>query len=125
MENSIRIDKFLWAVRLFKTRSLTAESCRGGKVIINNNAVKPSREIKKGEVIKIKYGQFTKTVKVIEITASRVSAKFVLNFIKDMTSPEEYKKQEMQKEVFFAKRERGMGRPTKKERRNMDSFFSE
>jgi ribosome-associated heat shock protein Hsp15 len=125
VESGIRVDKFLWAVRLFKTRSLAAESCRNNKVLINDHAIKPSHETKIEEVIKIRYGQFTKTVKVVGITTNRVSAKLVANFIKDLTPAEEYKKQEMQKEVFFVKRKKGTGRPTKKERRNIDSLFSE
>ena len=125
MKSFIRIDKFLWAVRLFKTRTLAAETCRSGKVTINDNPVKASREIKTGEIVKIRHGQFTKTIRIIGILENRVSAKLVVNFIEDLTPPEEYKKLEVNKEVSFVKRERGSGRPTKKERRDIDSYFPE
>ena len=92
MKSFIRIDKFLWAVRLFKTRTLAAETCRSGKVTINDNPVKASREIKTGEIVKIRHGQFTKTIRIIGILENRVSAKLVVNFIEDLTPPEEYKK---------------------------------
>ena len=125
MDGTIRIDKWLWAVRLFKTRSLAADFCKGGKVLINDQTVKPSREIKTGEILKIKYSQLTKTIKVIGITGNRVSAKLVINFIEDHTPPEEYKKLEIKKDGFFVKREKGSGRPTKKERREIDNLFPE
>ncbi|HQH19146.1 MAG TPA: RNA-binding S4 domain-containing protein [Bacteroidales bacterium] len=119
----IRIDKWLWAVRLFKTRSLAADTCRNGKVWVNNIPVKPSYEMKEGLIIQVRFGLIIKTVKVLKLTANRLSAKLVPDFMLDMTSPEEYKKLEIKKDVFFVKRERGTGRPTKKERRDINQTF--
>ncbi len=123
MIETLRIDKWLWAVRLFKTRSLAADACRNGKVWINNIPVKPSYEMKEGLIIQVRFGLIIKTVKVLKLTANRLSAKLVPDFMLDMTSPEEYKKLEIKKDVFFVKRERGTGRPTKKERRDINQTF--
>ncbi len=119
----LRIDKWLWAVRLFKTRSLAADACRNGKVWINNIPVKPSFEMKENLTVQVRFGPIIKTVKVLKLTANRLSAKLVPDFMLDMTSPEEYKKLEIKKDVFFVKRERGTGRPTKKERRDINQTF--
>ena len=121
---TIRIDKWLWAVRFYKTRSLASEACRGGKVLINDFSVKPSREVKIGDIIQIKIPPIKKTIKVMGLIENRISAKLVVNFLEDLTPPEEYKKLEIQKDVFFVKRESG-GRPTKKDRREIDRTFPE
>jgi len=123
MIETLRIDKWLWAVRLFKTRSLAADACRNGKVWINNIPVKPSFEMKENLTVQVRFGPIIKTVKVLKLTANRLSAKLVPDFMLDMTSPEEYKKLEIKKDVFFVKRERGTGRPTKKERRDINQTF--
>jgi ribosome-associated heat shock protein Hsp15 len=125
VETSLRIDKWLWAVRLYKTRSLASEACRTGKVIINEQTVKPSREIKLSDVLQIRQGPITKTVRVISFPPNRVSAKLVVNFMEDLTSPEEYKKLQLMKDGGFVKRERGSGRPTKRDRRDIQEFFPE
>jgi len=124
MEDVIRIDKWLWAVRLYKTRSQAADACRGGRVSISNQTVKPSREIKIGNIIQIKILQITKTVKVIGIIENRVSAKIAVNLVEDLTPPEEYNKLKIAKDEFFVKREKGSGRPTKKDKREIDISFS-
>ena len=123
MIETLRIDKWLWAVRLFKTSSLAADACRNGKVWINNIPVKPSFEMKENLTVQVRFGPIIKTVKVLKLTANRLSAKLVPDFMLDMTSPEEYKKLEIKKDVFFVKRERGTGRPTKKERRDINQTF--
>ena len=123
MIETLRIDKWLWAVRLFKTRSLAADACRNGKVWINNIPVKPSFEMKENLTVQVRFGPIIKTVKVLKLTANRLSAKLVPDFMLDMTSPEEYKKLQIKKDVFFVKRERGTGRPTKKERRDINQTF--
>jgi len=120
MERGIRIDKWLWAVRIFKTRSLASEACRSGKVKILDQAVKPSHEVKTGEVIMISLNPVTKTVKVAALTANRVSAKLVPGFMDDLTPEEEYQKLKLMKEMNFEYRERGIGRPTKRERREIE-----
>ena len=120
MERGLRIDKWLWAVRIFKTRSLASESCRSGKVKILDQAVKPSHEVKVDEVISIALAPITKTVKVVALTGNRVSAKLVAGFMEDITPQEEYQKLKRMKETTFEFRERGIGRPTKRERREIE-----
>lgn len=120
-ENNSRIDKFLWSVRLFKTRSLATEFCKKGRISIDNMPVKPSRIIKTGEKIILYKPPVSYSYKVIAIPKSRVSAKLVKDFIEDKTSPEELNKLQLQ-DNFFIKRDRGAGRPTKKERRIIDKL---
>jgi ribosome-associated heat shock protein Hsp15 len=119
---SARIDKWLWAVRLFKTRSQATDACRAGKVKIGDVVVKPSREIKEGMQISIQQGPMQKVVKVISLLQNRVGAKLVENYMQDLTPAEEYQKLEALKKQPFL-RPRGAGRPTKKERRDMDEWF--
>jgi ribosome-associated heat shock protein Hsp15 len=119
--NHSRIDKFLWFVRIFKTRTLAIEACKKGRVIINGVPVKPSRIIKLGENIDVKKPPVVYSYIAKDFPKSRISPKLVENYIDDVTSPEELKKLEMQ-ESFFIKRDRGMGRPTKKERRDIDKI---
>jgi len=116
-----RADKYLWSVRLFKTRSFAAEACRKGKVIIEGIPVKPSRIIKPGEIIVIIRPPVNYSYLVIDFPKSRVSAKIVSEYIEDKTSAEELAKLKMQ-ESFFIKRDKGTGRPTKKERRVIDKL---
>lgn len=123
MGEGIRIDKWLWAVRLFKTRSLAAEDCKKGKVMINGMSVKPSREIREGETIQLKRPPITRSYKVVGLTENRVSAKLVPDFMVETTPASELEILEMQKLDSFFVRERGAGRPTKKERREWDEFF--
>ncbi len=117
MGDVARIDKWLWSVRLFKTRSQATEACRSGKITINEQTLKPSREARIGDVIVIRQGPLTKTVQVKELLKSRVGAKLVSDYMIDLTPEEEYIKLQMTREVNFEIRDRGMGRPTKKERR--------
>jgi len=112
-----RIDKWLWSVRLYKTRSQATEACRSGKVTINDQALKPSREARIGDVVVLRQGPLTKTVQVKELLKSRVGAKLVPDYMVDLTPEEEYTKLQMTREVNFEIRDRGVGRPTKKERR--------
>jgi ribosome-associated heat shock protein Hsp15 len=116
---SVRIDKWLWAVRLYKSRSLAADSCSAEKVQINGQSVKPSRNVHIGEIITAVTGQITKTVKVIGLIEKRVGAKLVSQFLEDLTPPEEYEKQREKNFPAFAFRPKGSGRPTKKERRQI------
>lgn len=116
-----RIDKWLWAARVYKTRSLATEACRAGKVKIDGVAVKPSREVHQGMVIHVQSGPLTRTLKVIKLLHNRVGAKLVSEYLHDLTPPGEYAKLESIKDQPF-RRGRGTGRPTKKERRDMDSW---
>ncbi|NLJ44755.1 MAG: RNA-binding S4 domain-containing protein [Bacteroidales bacterium] len=120
---AIRIDKFLWSVRIFKTRSIATEACKKGRVIINNIQVKPSRTICAGEIIVVKKPPVSFTFRVIEPVENRVGAKLAGNYVEDLTPEEEKHKLELKNAGFAGYREKGTGRPTKKERRDLDSFF--
>jgi ribosome-associated heat shock protein Hsp15 len=120
-DNHTRIDKFLWFVRIFKTRTLAVEACKKGRVLINNLPVKPSRTVKLGEIINVNKPPVIYTYIFKDFPKRRISPKLVKDYIDDVTSPEELKKLEMQ-DSFFIKRDRGLGRPTKKERRNIDKI---
>jgi ribosome-associated heat shock protein Hsp15 len=120
MERGIRIDKWLWAVRVFKTRSLASDACRSAKVKILEQVVKPSHEVKLGEVISISLGPIIKTVKVAGLIGNRVSAKLVPEFMEDLTPESEYQKLKRPNDMNFEFRERGTGRPTKRERREIE-----
>jgi ribosome-associated heat shock protein Hsp15 len=120
MDKTVRIDKWLWAVRLFKTRSQATDACRSGRVKIDNDSIKPSREVKVGQVLSLHLGILTKTVKVKEILEKRVGAPLVAGYMEDLTSAEEYQKLELLRNNPLAQRK---GRPTKKERRDIDEWF--
>ncbi len=121
----VRIDKFLWSVRIYKTRSIASEACRKGRIIINNIQVKPSRSILKDEIITVKKLPVIYTYRVIGLVENRISAKLAGNFIEDLTSEEEKKKLEVRHAGIVAYRQKGTGRPTKKERRNLDIFIDD
>ncbi|MCF8228145.1 MAG: RNA-binding S4 domain-containing protein [Bacteroidales bacterium] len=115
-----RVDKWLWSVRIFKTRSQATDACRKGKVKIDEQEVKPSREVRIGDIIKTDLKIFEKTVEVKELLDKRVSAKLVDKYMNDLTPQEEYDKPKKMRETNYEYRERGAGRPTKKERRMID-----
>jgi ribosome-associated heat shock protein Hsp15 len=122
MSETIRIDKYLWVVRLFKTRTLAGEACRGGKIKMGTQAVKASKEIKEGDIIEVHTGQINKIIQVKAVSGNRVSAKLVENLMIDLTPQEEYERLQLMKEFNAEKRQRGVGRPTKKERREIDQL---
>ncbi len=119
--NTIRIDKWLWAIRLYKTRSQAAEACKGGKVKIDNQSVKASRDIKVGDIIEVQQN-IKRKVKIIKVIKNRVAAKLVPELLQDLTPIEEYEKLEMMKQLNTEKRDRGVGRPTKKDRRTISKL---
>lgn len=119
---TVRIDKWLWAVRVFKTRTIAAEACKKGRVLIENNSVKPARMIRIGDIVQVKKPPVTYSFKVIDISQKRMGAKLVSNFMENVTPPEEYEILEMNKISGFVDRQRGTGRPTKKDRRDMVQF---
>jgi ribosome-associated heat shock protein Hsp15 len=123
MAEGTRIDKYLFAVRLYKTRSLASEECRKGKVTIGGMNVKPSRELKVGETIQLRRPPITRSYKVLVLTESRMAAKMVPEFLLETTPASELEILEVQKNMSVYNRERGTGRPTKKERRDLDDFF--
>ena len=120
MEEPVRIDKWLWAVRLFKTRTLATEECRKGRITIDGVAVKPSRIPKIGDIIKVRKNPVTYSYKIIGIIGKRVGAKLVQEFAVDITPPEELKNLEIKQQMGSMERDRGSGRPTKKDRRDLD-----
>ena len=122
-DDSLRIDKYLWAVRLYKTRSQATNACKAGKVKIDGDTVKPSRVIREGIIITIQTGAIKKTVKVIQLLHKRVGAKLVNQYIEDLTPEEEYMKLEQIKKQPALFRPTGLGRPTKKERRDIDDWY--
>lgn len=122
---AVRIDKFLWAVRIFKTRSLATDACRNGKVSINGQVVKASRDVAEGDVIIIQLGIILKSIKVLLVLEDRVAAKLVNEYIQDLTSVEEYEKLNIYREHLRNERPKGTGRPTKKERREIENFLGD
>jgi ribosome-associated heat shock protein Hsp15 len=121
MRSAVRIDKYLWAVRIFKTRALAAEACKKGRISMNDMPVKPSRTISEGDVIEVKKMPVVYSYRVKEPIEKRVGAKVVNQHVENITSQEELHKLEM-KDDFYIKRDRGAGRPTKKERRLLDDL---
>ena len=122
MKTEVRIDKWLWAVRLFKTRTLASEACKKGKVIIQNIQVKPSRNVKVGDVISIKRNPILFSFKVLALSENRMNAKLVSGFLENVTTPDQLELMELAKLAGQSGRDRGAGRPTKKERRDLEDF---
>lgn len=118
----MRIDKFLWCVRLFKTRSISSEAVRSGKVLIAGAPVKASREVKLGEEITIKRHGFDEAIKIIDIPKNRVAAKLLVDLIEDITCDQEIQKREFLRLASNVTRKKGLGRPTKKDRRDLDDL---
>lgn len=118
----MRIDKFLWSIRFYKTRNIAAEEIKKNRVFIGENAVKSSKEVKEGDVIRVRKNQIDYKIKVLQIPKSRIGAKLVPLHITDLTDKEQYeilKHRRMSQDYY---RQKGEGRPTKKDRRDMDEF---
>lgn len=125
MEDRVRIDKWLWAVRIFKTRSLAAEECGKGHVTIGDVHVKASRELKGGEVVKVRIAPIERHYLVKKLTDKRMSAQLAVDFVEDVTPPETLALLNAVKAYGFEYRDRGTGRPTKRDRRMIDKLKSE
>lgn len=123
MAEGVRIDKWLWAVRIFKTRSQATEACKKGHISIGDMPVKASRDIHVGEIVKVRKPPISRSFKVLGLTEKRMGAKLVADFFVDITPKEELELLEMQKHMGWSVRDRGTGRPTKKDRRDLDDFF--
>ena len=123
MKTEVRIDKWLWAVRLFKTRTLAAEACKKGKIIIQNVQVKPSRNVKIGDVVCIKRNPILFSFKVLALSENRMNAKLVAGFMENVTTADQLELIELGKLAGQTGRDRGTGRPTKKKRRELDDFI--
>ena len=119
----IRLDKYLWAVRVFKTRSDAADAIRNNRVLVNDAYAKPSREVKIGDRISVRRQAVTYQYKVLDLVSSRQGAKLVPQYCLDITPQEELDKLNVPRETIFVFRDRGTGRPTKKERRELDSLM--
>ena len=123
MSDVIRLDKYLWAVRIFKTRSDAADAIRQNRVLVNESYAKPSREVKVGDVISVKKMPVVYQYRVVELVSSRQPAKNVPMYAADITPQSELDKLNVPRETIFIVRDRGTGRPTKKERRELDSLM--
>lgn len=121
--DSVRLDKYLWAIRAYKTRTDATDACKGGKVRLNGYDVKPSKEVRPGDVIVVRKGAVTYTYKVLDLVDKRLGAKLVPDYVENQTPQEELDKLRAPVETFFLKRDRGTGRPTKKDRRQMENLW--
>jgi len=117
-----RIDKWLWAARIFKTRTIAADACKNGRVTLKGERVKPSRNIKVGDVVEVRKPPVTYTFRVKQAIENRVGAKMVPEILENITSPDQYELLEMNRISGFINRAKGTGRPTKKDRRMIDDF---
>ena len=120
--NEARIDKWLWAARIFKTRSIAADACKNGRVTLNGVNLKPSRTIKEGDVVSVKKPPITYSFKVLKTIEQRVGAKLLPEVYENVTDPKQYELLQMSRISGFIDRAHGTGRPTKKERRALDAF---
>lgn len=125
MADNVRIDKWLWAVRVFKTRSDAAEACRNNRVSINGAYTKPSRDVKSGDIVTVKKLPVTWSFRVLDPVSNRQPAKNVALYAENITTQEELAKLNVPRETIFIQRDRGTGRPTKKERRELDGLMED
>ena len=121
----VRIDKWLWAVRVFKTRSLATDACKMNRVSINGQLTKPSRVVKEGDVISVRKPPIEYSFKVLRVLNNRVGAKLVPEYMENVTPKEQYDILELQRLSRFVDRAKGLGRPTKKDRRDMENFIED
>lgn len=117
-----RLDKFLWASRIFKTRTIAADACKNGRVMQDGVKLKPSRMVKEGDIIQVRKPPVTYSFRILRAIQNRVGAKLVPDILENVTPPEQYELLEMSRISGFVGRARGTGRPTKKERRELDDF---
>lgn len=118
----VRVDKWLWAVRIFKTRTLASEACKKGRVVIGGQTVKPSRVLRVGEVVVVRKPPVEYSFRVLALLNNRVGAKLVSEYMENVTPREQYELLELQRISGFVDRAKGLGRPTKKERRDLEQF---
>jgi ribosome-associated heat shock protein Hsp15 len=118
-----RLDKWLWSVRIFKTRSLATDACRAGSVAVNEIQAKPGRDVHAGETITVRQGLVLRTLRVNDVPRSRIGPKLVKQFCTDLTPPEEFQKARQDPVGQLLAREKGSGRPTKRDRRLLDHLF--
>ena len=120
-----RLDKWLWSVRIFKTRTIASEACKKGRVTINGVQAKPSKTVKEGDTVSVRKAPVTYTFKVLQAIENRVGAKLVPDMMQNITPQDQYDLLEMNRIAGFVKRDTGLGRPTKKDRRDMQDFLND
>ena len=123
--SEVRVDKYLWAMRIYKTRSIAADACKNGRVTMNGVQLKPSRTFKVGDLFSVRKGPITYTYRVLQLTENRLGAKLVPEYMRDCTSPEQLELIELAGRAGQSGRDRGTGRPTKKDRRDIETFMSD
>ena len=123
--SEVRVDKYLWAMRIYKTRSIAADACKNGRITMGGVQVKASRMFHIGDTFNVRKGPITYTYKVLQLTENRLGAKLVPEYMQDCTAPEQLEMLELARLAGQSGRDRGTGRPTKKDRREIESFFEE
>ncbi len=123
MASEARVDKWLWAARIYKTRSLAADACKNGRITVNGTNVKPSHMVKVGETVSVRKSPVTYSFRILQTIEQRVGAKLLPQVYENVTPPDQYELLEMARISGFVDRARGTGRPTKKERRSLDAFI--
>ncbi|MBR4500064.1 MAG: RNA-binding S4 domain-containing protein [Paludibacteraceae bacterium] len=123
--SEVRVDKYLWAMRIYKTRSIAADACKNGRISMNGVQLKPSRTFKAGDVFNVRKGPVTYTYRVLQLTENRLGAKLVPEYMRDETSPQQLEILELARMAGNGGRDRGTGRPTKKDRREIEVFMSD
>jgi ribosome-associated heat shock protein Hsp15 len=123
--SEVRVDKYLWAMRVYKTRSIAADACKNGRISMNGVQLKPSRTFKIGDVFNVRKGPITYTYRVLQLSENRLGAKLVPEYMRDETSPQQLEILELARMAGNGGRDRGTGRPTKKDRREIMTFMSD
>ena len=123
--SEVRIDKFLWAMRIYKTRSIAADACKNGRITMNGVQLKPSRTFHVGDTFSVRKGPITYTYRILQLCQNRLGAKLVPEYLRDITSPAQLELLELARLAGQSGRDRGTGRPTKKDRRDIEQFFSD
>lgn len=121
----VRVDKFLWAMRIYKTRSIAADACKNGRITMNGVQLKPSRTFKIGDTFSVRKGPVTFTYRILALTENRLGTKLVPEYLQDITTPDQLELLELARMASQSGRDRGTGRPTKKDRRDIESFMSD
>ena len=123
--SEVRIDKFLWAMRIYKTRSIAADACKNGRITMNGVQLKPSRTFHVGNTFSVRKGPITYTYRILQLCQNRLGAKLVPEYLRDITSPAQLELLELARLAGQSGRDRGTGRPTKKDRRDIEVFMSD
>ena len=121
----VRVDKYLWAMRIYKTRSIAADACKNGRITMGGVQIKPSRTFKIGDQCSVRKGPITYTYQVLQLSENRLGAKLVPEYMRDCTDPKQLELLELARMAGNGVRDRGLGRPTKKDRRDIETFFDE